>query len=247
MVKHIIWSITGAGAYLRELAGFFEEYRLLRDVRITIALSRWGFEVSRIYGVLPVLQRIARGGYMEEFLVGDMGFYYVGRLNMHRYDAVVIAPATSNSVAKMVYGIADTLPTIIFAEAGKSGVPVIILPTDLPGRDGYVVSEAPCRIDRGRCNCLESRGYCPAMDSCPVKAIVIVDDKPHIDLSKCIGCEVCVDKCINNAIKCWEPIRVKPRRIDVENIERLKGFSRVYIVSSVEELGRVLDSVLGYK
>jgi dihydromethanopterin reductase (acceptor) len=247
LVKYIIWSITGAGAYLRDLAVFFEKYRLSRNVRITIALSRWGFEVSRIYGVLPILHRIAPDKYMEEFLVGDTGFYYVGRLNMHRYDVVVIAPATSNSVAKMVYGIADTLPTIIFAEAGKSGVPIIILPTDMPGSDGYVVSETPCYIDRVKCNCLETQGYCPAMNSCPVNAIIIVDGKPHIDLSKCIGCGVCVDKCINNAVKCWEPIRIKPRSIDVENIEKLKRFSNVYVVNSIDELGETLDSVLGFK
>jgi flavoprotein len=47
------------------------------------------------------------------------------------YSVLVIAPASSNSVAKFVYGISDTLGTNLFAQAGKSRIPVIVYPTDL--------------------------------------------------------------------------------------------------------------------
>jgi dihydromethanopterin reductase (acceptor) len=47
------------------------------------------------------------------------------------YKVLVVAPATSNSVAKFVCGVSDTLVTNMFAQAGKSRVPVIVYPTDL--------------------------------------------------------------------------------------------------------------------
>jgi flavoprotein len=44
---------------------------------------------------------------------------------------LVIAPATSNTVAKCVLGIADSLASNFFAQAGKSRVPILVLPTDV--------------------------------------------------------------------------------------------------------------------
>lgn len=213
--------------------------------RFTIGFSRWGYEVARLYGVLPLLRRVAGGGYMEEWLIGEQGFYYVGRLNMGKYCLVIIAPASGNTVAKMVHGIADTLPTLVFAEAGKSGVPVIVLPSDVPGPDGYAVSEAPCIVDRDKCRCMGERGYCPAMDTCPVDAVVLVEGKPRIDHSRCIGCGRCVEACIFDAIACWARIRVRPREIDLDNIDRLRGFKNTVVVSSPEELLSTAVRLLG--
>jgi len=41
-----------------------------------------------------------------------------------------VAPATSNTVAKFVHGISDTIVTNLFAQAGKVKLPIIVLPTD---------------------------------------------------------------------------------------------------------------------
>ena len=42
-----------------------------------------------------------------------------------------MAPATSNTVAKCVLGIADSLVTNLFAQAGKCRVPSIVYPCDI--------------------------------------------------------------------------------------------------------------------
>ena len=55
----------------------------------------------------------------------------VVRLFSGAYHVLIIAPATSNTVAKFACGISDTLVTNLFAQAGKSQVPVIVFPTDL--------------------------------------------------------------------------------------------------------------------
>ena len=41
-----------------------------------------------------------------------------------------MAPATSNTIAKCVYGISDNLATNVFAQAGKCRVPIIVFACD---------------------------------------------------------------------------------------------------------------------
>lgn len=239
----IAWAITGGASYIRELARGFVELRESLGVKITIFMSKWGYEVARIYGVLPILKKIAPGGYYEEFLVGEEGFYYIGRFNMKHYKLLVLAPATGNTVAKIVYGIADSLPTAVFAQATKSSIPVVVLPTDLPGPDGYAVSQAPCYVDQGICRYREE-GECHALQYCPMNAIKIMGDHVRIDLGSCNGCTACVQGCRYNAIKCWEEIRVKPRRIDVENIAKLKRIRGVKVVSTPDELFLEVENIV---
>jgi len=243
---NILWAITGSGAYIRDTVHIIYELKKVYRLKITTVLSKWGYEVARIYGVVDILREISSGAYYEELLIGDQGIYYIGRINLGRYKLVVIAPASSNTVAKIVHGIADTPPTLAFAEAIKSKVPVIIFPTDVPGANGYMYSETPCYIDRSLCKCIQVLGICPAMEICPVNAIVLVDNSiPRIDLSKCIGCEKCIEACKYNAIKCWERIKLKPRDLDLENIVKLTMQKSVYVVKTVIELRDKIIELLG--
>ena len=242
-MKTILWCITGGGAHLRDTVKVFHEVKTRFNVKITLCFSEWGFRVSRIYGVIPLLRRIASGDYMEEWLVGSEGFYYMGRVNTGRYDLIVIAPTTSNSIAKMVHGIADTLPTLVFSEALKSGLHVIILPTDLPNRDGWLVSESPCYVDRSLCECINEQGYCPASEHCPMEAIRVIDGKPKIILELCIGCGLCVSKCRYGAIKCWEEIRIKPRKEDLVNIEKLSQIGAIIVSNPRELYSKIIESL----
>jgi len=233
--KNLAWCITGGGTHLKDTVDVMHNIKYEFNVKLTIFLTKWGLEVARIFGVLPKIKDLALGGYYEEFLVEDEGMYYIGRMNMRRYKALIIAPATTNTIAKMVYGIADNIASALYAQASKSCVSTIILPTDTPSIDGYIEVETPCYIDRSICiknGCIS----CKLVEMCPVKAITIVDDYPRIDLSKCTGCEKCVRTCPNNAIKCWGKVKIKPRTIDLENIEKLKVRDYTYVISNTEEL-----------
>jgi dihydromethanopterin reductase (acceptor) len=120
--KCIAWAITGAGHALEECVEV-----ILKQKRVDIFLSRAADEVLRIYNLHDRLNthraRICRDAKASSPLVG--------RLFGSAYSALVVAPATSNSVAKFVHGISDTLVTNLFAQSGKAGVPVIVYPTDL--------------------------------------------------------------------------------------------------------------------
>ena len=242
-MPRILWAITGAGHLIRDVAKVMLELKKCLGLDVTTVMSVWGYHVARIYGVLPLLREISPGSYYNELLIGAKGFHYLGRVTTRRYNTVVVAPASANTVAKMVLGIADTLPTMVAAQAQKAGVPLIVLPTEVPNTQGVVISETPCFIDRGLCKA-EICGKCSAAEACPVNAIEFVDGMPRIDLSKCIGCEKCVRACRYGAVRCWERIEVRVRRIDIENVEKLKRLEGVIVVESVEELAKALKRVL---
>ena len=119
---------------------------------------------------LPTSARIFRDTTASSPPVGS--FYY------GVYHTLVLAPATSNTVAKCVYGISDNLATNVFAQAGKCRVPTIIFACDTAPE---LETEAP-------------KGM----------------------------------------------VKVYPRRIDLENTDRLKSFDATQVVDSLDELEQAL-------
>jgi dihydromethanopterin reductase (acceptor) len=140
----VAWGITGAGHFLKECVDLIAE---LGDV--DVFLSRAAEEVLRMYRLEEDLGQAARAVVRDTLASTPV----VGRFARPRYRVLVIAPATSNSVAKFVQGISDSLITNLFAHAGKNRVPIVVLPTDLVPEadtvtpDGRVVKVYPRAID----------------------------------------------------------------------------------------------------
>lgn len=221
---NIGWAITGAGHFLKES---FEVFRTLKntnpDVKITIFISGAGEEVLKMYGLFDRLDTVAPGGYMEEiFLESDQGWSYpkVGRFLTGKYDHLVVTPATSNTVAKIAHGIADTLVTNAVTQAVKGSVPVHVVPVDVAG---VVRSELPYNIDRDICMDCDP---CPPRDECPAEALTA---EPQIDLLVCNGCGICIRLCRYGAIKGGE-VTLKVRDLDSKNVQMLRGLDEITVV-----------------
>lgn len=122
MEKRIAWAITGSGHFLTECVKQLNRYKDL-----DVFLSRAAEEVLRMYRLWEAIS----GGHVRVYREAGASAPYAGRFSMGVYRVLVVAPATSNSVAKFVHGISDTLVTNLFAQAGKSHVPIIVLPTDI--------------------------------------------------------------------------------------------------------------------
>jgi len=120
----IAWGITGAGHLLSSCVEI-----LLPLEKADVFFSAAGLEVVKLYDLYNSLLGCGHTLYTEN----DAGSLPVTRLYKGAYDLVVIAPTTSNSVAKMVCGISDSLVTNLFAHAGKCKVPLLILPCDIEG------------------------------------------------------------------------------------------------------------------
>ena len=164
------WMITGSGHLLEEsleLAG--------RLPAVDLVLSKAGEEVLQIYGLqLEDLRQRFR-------VIRDKtsSAVPVGLLYDHHYHTVVIAPATSNTVAKCCVGISDSLPTNMLAQAGKLGIPGIVFACDT---EPVVVTMGP-------------QGW----------------------------------------------VKLMPRNIELQNVDRLRTSDHVRVACSIEELREALD------
>ncbi len=138
--QRLAWALTGSGHYLKECLDIINR---LPDV--DLFLSKAAAEILQQYGYQHNAGRVFQD---KTASAVPVELFYHGV-----YHTVVIAPTSSNTVAKMVCGISDNLVTNIFAQAGKCRVPTIVfacdtepeLESDAP-RDN-VVKVYPRRID----------------------------------------------------------------------------------------------------
>ena len=162
------WALTGSGHFFKEcldMIGGLEH--------VDLFVTRAADEVVRMYKQELALPKSARVFRDTTASAAPVGYFYYGV-----YHTLVLAPATSNTVAKCVFGISDTLATNVFAQAGKCRVPAIVFACDTAPE---LETEAP-------------KGM----------------------------------------------VKVYPRRIDLDNTERLKSFEGTRVVETLAELERVL-------
>lgn len=120
----IAWGISGAGHLLEESVEVLLKLSEKHDVKVL--LSEAGEEVAAMYKVLEDIEQLPL---VRESRQGR-AFPSCGAFNLGRYDAFVISPATSNTVAKIRLGIGDSFLSCCAILALKSRVPLIIVPTD---------------------------------------------------------------------------------------------------------------------
>lgn len=125
------WCITGSGHFLEESMALAE-----RLPQVDLFLSAAAEEVLEIYK-LHIESLKPRFRVFRDKTASGVP---VGMLYDDVYHTVVIAPATSNTVAKCAFGISDSLPTNMFAQAGKLGIPGIVFACDT---EPVVVTKSP--------------------------------------------------------------------------------------------------------
>lgn len=137
----IAWGLTGSGHFLKEsleladaLSGGCRAEGAAHG--IDLFMSRAGEEVLHMYGYpLADMRKRYRVFRDTTASAAPVGLFYQGQ-----YHTVVIAPATSNTVAKCALGISDSLVTNIFAQAGKLRIPIIVFACD---SEPVVITESP--------------------------------------------------------------------------------------------------------
>jgi archaeoflavoprotein AfpA len=157
MTLRVAWGVTGAGDLLAETVAAMEALDDSGEVEVTVVLSRAAVTVVRWYGLWDRLSQVAGRTPIQE--KGPNSPFIVGKLQTGRYDYLLVAPATANSVGKIVHGIADTLITNAVAQAVKADVPVGVLPVDqragvttttLPGGEKLKLKIRAVDIDNAR-------------------------------------------------------------------------------------------------
>lgn len=125
--QRLAWALTGSGHYLRECLDIIS-----RLEQVDLFLSKAAAEILQQYGYKHNVGRVFRDKTASSVPVE---LFYQGK-----YHTLVIAPTSSNTVAKMVAGISDNLVTNLYAQAGKTRLPSIVFACDT---EPELESEAP--------------------------------------------------------------------------------------------------------
>jgi len=227
----ICFGITGAGHLLLESVELLEKLTINHDV--TVLLSSAGCEVLKMYGLFKRVEQITGGYYSELVQEKDQKFSYpiTGRFSLGKYDLLIVSPATSNTIGKIVNGIADTLITNAVAQAGKGRVKTIIIPVDL--EPGAVETVLPSKLELDLCRNCE---VCLSAAACPGDAIT---HGVEIDLLKCVGCGTCALSCPFSAISAGKIITLHMRDVDIENTKKLYGFEGLKVLGNPSKIGHL--------
>jgi archaeoflavoprotein AfpA len=108
------------------------------EVDVRVFLSKAGEQVVRWYRLYDQLKRNFDRVWVE---LNSNSPFLAGDLEMGKYEFLLIAPATSNTVAKIAAGISDTMLCNSAIMALKAFVPVYIMPSDY--KEGTVVTRLP--------------------------------------------------------------------------------------------------------
>jgi dihydromethanopterin reductase (acceptor) len=163
------WALTGSGHFIVECLDLI---RALEHVDLFV--TKAGAEVVRMYKTelkFPDTVRVFKDTTASAAPVGN---FYFGV-----YHTLIVAPATSNTVAKFVLGVSDTLATNVYAQAGKCRVPSIVFACDAA----------------------------PEMETTAPSGLVMV----------------------------------YPRKIDLENTDRLRSFEATEVVDDITQLKAAIE------
>ena len=127
--KKVAWGITGAGDRLSEYVQIMKELKKEYEntLEIHIFVSKAGETVLKFYGLEnEVKQNFPK--YRVELNANSP--FLAAWLQLRKYEFLLIAPASSNTVAKIACGIGDTMLTNAANMSLKAYVPVYTVPVD---------------------------------------------------------------------------------------------------------------------
>jgi len=125
----VAWGITGAGdrvaEYVQIMKDLKQEYA--EAIEIQVFVSKAGETVLKFYNLEnDVKQNFPK--YIVELNANSP--FLAAWLQMHKYEFLLIAPASSNTVAKIACGIGDTMLTNAVSMSLKAFAPVYVVPVD---------------------------------------------------------------------------------------------------------------------
>ena len=138
--RKVAWGITGAGDKIGEILEVMKDLKKQSEdvVEIDVYVSKAADTVLKFYRLEDELKRNFPKVQVE---LNSNSPFLAAWMQMRKYEFLLIAPATSNTVAKIVNGIGDTMITNSAIMSLKAFVPVYILPTDY--KESIVYTKLP--------------------------------------------------------------------------------------------------------
>jgi archaeoflavoprotein AfpA len=138
--RKVAWGITGSGDRLPETVEVIKNLRKTYQdtVEIKVYLSKAGEQVAEYYRLVNMLKENFSSIWVE---INANSPFLAGQLQTRKFEFLLIAPATSNTVAKISMGIADSLLSNAAIMSAKALVPVYIMPSDY--KEGTTITRLP--------------------------------------------------------------------------------------------------------
>jgi len=138
--RKIAWGITGGGDKIEETIRVMEEMKKQYEdtLEIQVFLSKAADIVLKYYKLEEEVKKNFAKVTLE---ISSNQPFLAAWMQMHKYEFLLIAPATSNTVAKIANGVGDTMLTNAASMSLKAFMPVYIMPTDF--EVGTVVTKLP--------------------------------------------------------------------------------------------------------
>jgi archaeoflavoprotein AfpA len=138
--RKVAWGITGAGDKIAEILEIMKDVKKQSEdvVQIDVYLSKAADTMLKFYRLEDNLRQNFTKVQVE---LNSNSPFLAAWLQIRKYEFLLIAPASSNTVAKIVNGIGDTLITNSAIMSLKAFVPVYILPTDY--KESIVYTKLP--------------------------------------------------------------------------------------------------------
>jgi archaeoflavoprotein AfpA len=140
MKKKNAWGITGSGDRIVETVEIMKDLQLQYQdsVDIRVFVSKAGDQVIKYYKLFNDLEKNFDKVWVE---VNANAPFLAGQLQVKRYEFLLLAPTTSNTVAKIALGLADSLLSNAAIMAQKAFVPSYIMPCDY--KEGILTTRLP--------------------------------------------------------------------------------------------------------
>lgn len=138
--RKVAWGITGAGDKIQETLEVMKDLQHQSEgtLEFDVYLSKAGETMLKFYRLDEELKRNFPKVWVE---ANANSPFLAGMMESGKYEFLLIAPASSNTVAKIVNSISDSLLTNSALMALKAFVPVWIMPVDF--REGVVSTKLP--------------------------------------------------------------------------------------------------------
>lgn len=139
-MRKVAWGITGSGDRIVETVRVMKEiqdrYEDVLDIRVFV--SKAGDQVVKYYKLFNDLEMHFDKVWVE---ANANAPFLAGQLQVGKYEFLLLAPATSNTVAKITLGIADSLLSNAAIMSQKAFVPTYIMPCDY--KEGILTTKLP--------------------------------------------------------------------------------------------------------
>ncbi|GAB4314146.1 MAG: archaeoflavoprotein AfpA [Methanobacteriaceae archaeon] len=138
--RKVAWGITGAGDKildtLEAMKKIKKDYEDLVDIEVFISKS--GDQVIKYYGISSEIESNFDKVWVE---INANAPFLAGNIQLGKYEFMLVAPGTSNTVAKIAMRMGDTLISNAAIMGQKADVPLYILPSDY--EEGVIVTKLP--------------------------------------------------------------------------------------------------------